>query len=83
MLPLSKSTLRQIAVQFLPVIREQVVPFIKGKLIPAFKDFAGRIKGVIDWFVNLSPEMKSMILTVTALVAVVMAARCSLLDSRR
>ncbi|MDD4892213.1 MAG: hypothetical protein PHU85_20010, partial [Phycisphaerae bacterium] len=58
----------ELAAKFLPVLRDKLVPFITGKIIPAIRDFADWIGGLIDKFMDLSPETQDFILKALALV---------------
>lgn len=59
----------QIGVSFMPLIKDTLVPFIQNSVIPAVKSFIEGVKGLIEWFKNLSPETQKTIGIIIALVA--------------
>ena len=62
---------REIAGQFIPIIKDDLIPFVKNNVFPAFKGFGNMIKNVIDWFKGLSPETKKVIGIIILLVAAI------------
>jgi hypothetical protein len=51
----------EIGTAFMPILTDTLIPFIQKSVIPAFKDFIGHVKDLIDWFKNLSPETQKII----------------------
>jgi Flp pilus assembly pilin Flp len=52
---------RNIAVKFIPILQDVVLPLIRDKIAPALMLFADKIAGVITWFSNLSPIIQDTI----------------------
>jgi hypothetical protein len=50
-----------IASDFMPILTNDVAPFVKGTVIPLMRDFATKISDLIGWYQGLSPEMQSAI----------------------
>lgn len=48
-----------IANDFLPALKDQLIPYIQNTIIPALKSFGNKIAELIDWFNNLSPFTKN------------------------
>ena len=61
---------REIAGEFMPILTDDLAPFIKGTVVPLIKDFADKIISLIDWFKNLSPETQKYIGLAITLAAV-------------
>lgn len=51
----------EIGAEFLPVFRDELLPLIKTKIIPAVKEFADKIRGLIQWFAALDGSTKAVI----------------------
>lgn len=43
---------------FMPILTDQLLPFIQDTIVPLMRDFAEKIQSVFEWFGNLSPEMQ-------------------------
>jgi len=52
---------RDIMAKFMPIIKDDLIPFILDKAVPAILEFADFIGGLIDKFNNLSPTTKKFI----------------------
>ena len=52
---------RDIMAKFMPIIKDDLIPFIQDKAVPAILEFADFIGGLIDKFNNLSPATKKFI----------------------
>ncbi len=63
------NTFRELAMNFLPILKDDIIPFIQQSVIPAFKSFIDLIVQVIDWFKGLSPETQKFIGIAIMLVA--------------
>ena len=61
--------LRTIAVDFMPILTDDLMPFIKDTGIPAMRSFAEMIGGLIERFTNLSPQTQKIIGVMTGLAA--------------
>jgi len=59
----------QIGSDMAPVLREDLLPLVKESVVPAIKDFIEKIKDVIKWFGDLSPETQEMIVKLAGLLA--------------
>jgi len=51
----------KLASDFLPVLRDEVLPLIQTKVIPAMREFAEKIRGLIQWFAGLDGSIKAVI----------------------
>lgn len=60
----------EIGISFLPILKDIIIPFIKNQIVPAFKSFAERIQNVANWFNNLNPQLKNIIMGITGFAAV-------------
>lgn len=56
-----KTATGEIGAAFLPVL-EKIMPIVETKIIPAIKNFAGSLTGLIEKFDNMSPGMQGVIL---------------------
>ena len=56
-----KAAATQIGVDFMPIIKDTLVPFIQNSVVPAIKSIVENVKGVIEWFKNLTPETQKII----------------------
>ncbi|OLO40320.1 hypothetical protein BTR23_07475 [Alkalihalophilus pseudofirmus] len=52
---------RSIATDFMPILTDDVAPFVSGTIVPLIRDFSGRLSDLIGWFKGLSPEMQKSI----------------------
>ncbi len=52
---------RELATKFLPVLKDDILPLIRSKIIPAISDFADMIGRLFDWYKKLSPELQTLI----------------------
>jgi hypothetical protein len=52
---------RSIAVEFVPIINNYLMPAIQKHAIPAIKSMAGFVKNTIIWFENLSPSVRKFV----------------------
>lgn len=52
---------REIAGEFLPILTGQLIPFIQTSVIPALKDFATWVSGLITWFTGLDGTTQGII----------------------
>jgi len=60
----------ELAEKLIPIIVDDLLPAIKTHIIPAIRDFADRIVGLIEWFQNLSPTVQKVIGFITGLAVV-------------
>ena len=63
--------IREVGMDFLPLIQDELLPLIQDKIIPAIRGFAERVQDLIDWFMDLSPETQKMILSAIGLAAAI------------
>jgi hypothetical protein len=61
---------QKIATSVIPILTGTLIPLIKEKLVPAFKNIMDKIKGVADWFNKLSPGVKDMVFQIGAAVLI-------------
>ena len=61
----------QIGADLAPMLTETLVPLLQNKVIPAMQSLIEKVRGVIDWFTNLSPRSQKVILTLTGIVAAI------------
>lgn len=52
--------MRSIAVDFMPVLTDSLMPFFKNSLIPLMRNLSGIVSGLFNWFNNLSSGMKTV-----------------------
>jgi len=55
------SIFRELSSKFIPVLRDDILPLIRSKIIPAISDFADMIGRLFDWYKKLSPELQVLI----------------------
>jgi hypothetical protein len=60
-----------LAVDLIPTLKNNFLPIVRDAIIPAIKSFADRIRDVITWFSNLSPETQATILKMAGLAAAI------------
>lgn len=60
-----------LAVDFIPILRDDIFPIVKEQVIPALKDFGGKLKDLFTWFKNLNPHTKELVIKLIGLLAVV------------
>jgi hypothetical protein len=58
----------EIGAKVAPMLLE-FVPIIKEQIVPAIKEFADRIAGLIEWFFNLNPVAQKIILVLGVMAA--------------
>lgn len=58
------------AVDFIPVIRDSLFPIIKSQVVPAIQSFSKFVGNLLDKFKDLKPETQSFILKLTAALAI-------------
>lgn len=62
---------RSVAITFMPVLTDVMIPVLKNKVLPALLKVGGMLKKVGDWFKNLSaPMQKTIMMWGVLLVAV-------------
>jgi hypothetical protein len=49
---------RELALGFIPIIRDDLMPLIKDTVIPLFQKVANKVKAVFEWYGNLSQQSK-------------------------
>ncbi|MFA5053662.1 MAG: hypothetical protein WC565_06375 [Parcubacteria group bacterium] len=64
-----KAAKNQLGIEFAPLIQNTVVPLIQNTVIPAIRAFAEKIKEVVEWFQELSPEARRHVMIVVGLLA--------------
>jgi hypothetical protein len=52
------SAFMDIASDFLPTLRDKLIPFIQTSLIPVLKDLGGKLKDLTTWWAGLTDEEK-------------------------
>jgi hypothetical protein len=62
---------RELSMNFIPILRDTVIPLITNEVMPAFKKLIDTVKGATDWFNKLDPTLKNAIVRFGA-IAVVM-----------
>ena len=60
---------RSIAVEFMPVLTDQLMPAIQDNIIPLIRSFSETITGLIERFMNLDPRTQKIIIAATGLAA--------------
>ena len=61
---------RTMAVDFMPILTNELIPFIRDSVLPVLKSFAEAISGLIKWFTELSPTTQKIIGIMFAFVVV-------------
>jgi len=61
---------RTLAMQFIPILRDDVAPIIQKVIVPAISRFIDKIKGVSEWFRKLNPDLKEGIIQYAGLLAI-------------
>ena len=64
-----KSVGNEVAKVLLPILTNQLIPFIIDRVIPVFQDLGNRVAEVIQWFSDLDPELQRTIGTIAGVVA--------------
>lgn len=49
---------RELALGFIPIIRDDLMPLITGTVIPMFQKMADKVRAVFEWYGNLSDQTK-------------------------
>lgn len=62
---------RDISTMLVPVLRDDLFPIIKHRIIPAIKSMSERLVGAISWFTELSGTTKKAIIGMIAFTAAV------------
>ena len=52
---------RELALGFIPIIRDDLMPLIKETVIPFFQKLADKVKAVFEWYGNLSKQTKTTV----------------------
>lgn len=60
----------KLAMEFLPILRDDILPLIQTKVIPVIQGFADKIKGVIEWFKSLDSSSKTLITAIIGIMAI-------------
>ena len=61
----------ELTATLLPILQEDLIPFIETSVLPAIQSFAGFIGDIVNWFTNLSPAAQGTIAVLVGLVAIV------------
>lgn len=61
----------EIGISLAPLMQNVFIPLIRDKIVPALKDMADKVKGLVQWFMDLDPEMKKTILLMGGLVVAI------------
>lgn len=59
---------RQLASQFIPILKDTLLPMIQDYIIPAAEAFAEKIRVLSEWFTNLDPPMRETLVILTGLL---------------
>lgn len=62
---------RQIGADIAPVLKDTLGPILKDTIIPAMRSLGERIKGVLEWFGNLSPGSQKAVLAIAGIAAAI------------
>lgn len=60
-----------IASQFVPILRNSLVPLINGTVVPAIRQFSVQVAALISWFLELSAPVQRFIIGATGIVAAI------------
>lgn len=52
---------QEIALSLVPIFTDLLLPAIEGMILPAVDNLSDRISNLIDWFMDLSPEVQKII----------------------
>ncbi len=63
------SVVHEIGAELLPIIQEKLLPAIENRVLPAVREFGGRIKDLIQWFMGLDPWVHKLVLGIIGLSA--------------
>ena len=61
---------QRLAIDFIPTLKDTFIPLLRGTLLPIFEKISKTVKGVADWFNDLSDAQKKTALGVTAFLIV-------------
>jgi len=57
---------KELAMVLIPIFMDGLLPVVEDYLIPAIRGLSDRVEKLIDWFMDLSPEVQTIIGLVTA-----------------
>ena len=60
---------QELGQQLIPLMTEKLIPAIKENIIPLVKQFGERIGKLLEWFANLDPKLRGIILGAVGLAA--------------
>jgi hypothetical protein len=61
-----KAVGRNIATEFMPILKDTVIPIIREQIIPLIVSFANKVQSLGEWFSGLSPNIQEMIVKIVA-----------------
>jgi len=61
--------MRNIAVDFMPVLTEELIPAVRESVVPIMRGLADTIGNLIEWFGGLSQTTQQVIVVITGLIA--------------
>lgn len=64
-----KGVFLQIGADLAPMLRDTLGPLIQDTIVPAIQSFADKVKTLIEWFADLSPNMQKTILVIVGIAA--------------
>jgi hypothetical protein len=62
---------RDLSMSFMPILTDTLIPMLKGVLVPAMEGVINVVKGVSDWFNNLSKPMRESVVILVGLAAAI------------
>ncbi len=62
---------REMAMAFIPVLKNSVIPAIRNKVVPAIRGMIKAIKGAVEWFQGLNPAIKEIAVVLGVTLAAV------------